>query len=73
MENIVEELLLPVSGMTCAGCERRIRTALERLPGVRDSAADHQTGEVCVTLDPTHSTPADVRESIEQAGYAVAQ
>lgn len=69
----MEELLLPVSGMICEGCEGRIRTALERLPGVRDSAADHRTGEVRVTLDPTRSTPADVRESIEQAGYAVAQ
>ncbi len=65
-------LRLTVSGMTSEGCDRRIRTALEQMPGVRNSAVDHQAGEVRVTLDPTRSTPAEVRESIARAGYEVA-
>lgn len=68
----MEELILKVEGMTCEGCEGRIRAALADLPGVRTSIAAHRSGEVRVSVDPTQTATADVRAAIEQIGYKVA-
>lgn len=65
----MEELVLNVSGMTCDGCEQRIRSALGRLDGVRVSAADHRSGEVRVLLDPQRASTVEVQAAIADAGY----
>lgn len=45
-----EQIALRVTGITCAGCERRAETVLRRLPGVVEAAADHRTGRVIVVV-----------------------
>lgn len=66
-----QDLLLHVQGMTCTGCEERIGKVLSRLEGVRDTTADHRTGEVRVAFDPGQVTPDALAERIDQAGYTV--
>lgn len=68
----MEAFLLNVHRMTCHGCEERIRSAIERLPGVRAADADHANGHVRVTLDPGRTTIAEVRADVERIGYEVA-
>lgn len=68
---MVDTLQLQVSGMDCAACEKRLATALGRLDGVAEVAADHHTGAVQVNL----SAPADratVIERLEAAGFTLA-
>lgn len=43
---MTEQWNLTVKGMTCTGCEERITTALEVVPGVEGPAADHEEGAV---------------------------
>ena len=31
---MAERLVLPIEGMSCASCVRRVETALARLPGI---------------------------------------
>jgi Cu+-exporting ATPase len=68
----MEHVDLKVSGMTCAACERRIETALARVAGVIQSAADHRAARVRVMFDPARTSEGTVRSCIERAGYTVA-
>lgn len=61
---------LTVAGMTCDGCERSIRAALERIGGVLAVTADHRTGAVVVDAD--REIPGDeLARAIDDAGYEV--
>lgn len=66
-----QPLRLQVQGMSCAGCEQRIGTALRRLDGVVEAAADHTSGEVRLRLDPASTDRGAVVDRIVLAGYAV--
>lgn len=67
----MEDVVLSVAGMTCAGCERRVEAALGRLDGVRLARADHERGEVRVVFEPTRSPEETLRATIAAAGYEV--
>jgi copper chaperone len=68
---VAETVNLQVDGMTCTGCEQRIGTALRRVDGVREVAADHTSGRVRVRFDPTTTGADAVVDRIELAGYTV--
>lgn len=65
------ELVLQVGGMTCTGCESRVRKVLGRLDGVRSATADHRSGEVRLLFDPDQTSPDDIGASITKAGFEV--
>lgn len=56
----------------CAGCESRIASALERLPGVEAVQASAETQRVKVTIDPARTSEAEVRARLTQLGYQTA-
>lgn len=61
-----------VTGMTCDHCVRAVTTELVLLEGVRSVDVDLGQGAVTVTSD----GPLDleeVREAIDEAGYALAE
>jgi len=58
--------------MHCTGCEARIVRVLQRLPGVRQATASHESQRVSVTIDPTRVTLGDVQTAIKQAGFDAA-
>ncbi len=66
------EVTLPIEGMTCASCVRRVEKALARVPGVADASVNLATEKATVHLDP--ATPADLgtlTAAVEKAGYKV--
>jgi copper chaperone CopZ len=65
----MNRLWLTVSGMTCAGCEGQIASALHRLYGVSGVVADHDAGTVMVDYDPSALQEAAIRRRLELAGY----
>lgn len=65
----MDQYELPVEGMACAGCEKTVTNALERVDGVHRVDADHETGEVEITAD--RGTAEAVKQAIYDAGYAV--
>lgn len=67
----MNDLTLNVSGMSCAGCEEKIRLALTNVAGVAATTAGHGTGEVRVELDVDQASVDEIRRAIEQAGYEV--
>jgi copper chaperone CopZ len=61
---------IPVSGMTCGGCERRIIASLGKVEGVLAVEADAELGQVRIAT----TRGADLREvaveTINQLGYS---
>ncbi|MCY4616599.1 MAG: heavy metal translocating P-type ATPase [Chloroflexi bacterium] len=65
----LEELRLPVRGMTCASCVRRVERALSGVPGVETASVNLATEEAMVA---TSGTPlVALREAVTKAGYDV--
>ncbi len=66
-----EVCLLPIAGMTCASCVRRVERALEQVDGVSDASVSFATERAKVTYDPSRTTKAELARAVEEAGYAV--
>ena len=63
-----KELVFSVTGMTCGGCEREVKQALERLAGVKAATADRIKKEVRVTLEGAAASPDQLVAAIQGAG-----
>ncbi len=66
-----KEITLPVTGMTCASCVRRIEKALAKVDGVEDASVNLATERAKVTYDAERVTPDQMKAAVEKAGYGV--
>jgi Cu+-exporting ATPase len=62
---------LPIEGMTCASCVRRVEKALSRVHGVQDAAVNLATECARVAFDPSIATVEQLEAAVEKAGYRV--
>ncbi|WP_437483028.1 heavy metal translocating P-type ATPase [Sorangium sp. So ce1014] len=62
---------LPVEGMTCAACVRRVERALLATGGVRDAKVNLVTRTATITFDPAVAPAEALVAAIERAGYSV--
>ncbi|HUP27015.1 MAG TPA: heavy metal translocating P-type ATPase, partial [Chloroflexia bacterium] len=65
------EALLPIGGMTCASCVRRVERALQKVEGVQSAAVNLATERATVKYDPALATMSAMRSAVENAGYTV--
>jgi Cu+-exporting ATPase len=63
---------LPITGMTCAACARRIERQLSRVPGVQDASVNFATSHATIHYDPHVTGVADLVETVVDTGYGVA-
>jgi Cu+-exporting ATPase len=68
-----EEVSLPITGMTCASCVRRVERALGKVPGVESVAVNLATERATVGFYPGAASVADLRAAVEKAGYGLGQ
>ena len=68
----METLTLEVHGMTCGGCERRVRNAVGALDGVATVTPEHIGDEVEVTFDAARVDAAQIADAIAGLGFRVA-
>ena len=68
----IEELSLPVVGMTCASCVTRIERFLNRTDGVAEATVNLANERATVRFDPALIDRAAIVKTIESAGYEVA-
>jgi Cu+-exporting ATPase len=66
-----EEVTLPIGGMTCASCVRRVERALSKVEGVYSAGVNLATERATVKYDPAVATQASLRAAVEKAGYTV--
>jgi Cu+-exporting ATPase len=67
----VEELTVPVAGMTCAACVTTIEKALRGLPGVQEASVSLPGAKAAVTVDPAACGLPDIERAIRDVGYEV--
>ncbi|MCC7023982.1 MAG: copper-translocating P-type ATPase, partial [Thermomicrobiales bacterium] len=65
------EAVLPIEGMTCASCVRRVEKGLEKVPGVAAASVNLATERASVAYDPAVTDLATLRAAVERAGYRV--
>ncbi|MBC8164144.1 MAG: copper-translocating P-type ATPase [Roseiflexaceae bacterium] len=68
---MTQQLDIPVTGMTCASCVRRIEKALDKVGGVHAASVNLATEKARVIYDPASATPTQLKAAIERAGYGV--
>jgi Cu+-exporting ATPase len=66
-----ERFDVPVTGMTCAACARRIERVLTRTPGVQSANVNFATNTATAYFEPSATGPDALAQAIEDAGYGV--
>jgi P-type Cu+ transporter len=67
------EAVLPIEGMTCASCVRRVEKGLAKVPGVTVANVNLATERASVAYDPAVADLATLRTAVERAGYRVGE
>src|SRR5215203_943551 len=67
------EAVLPIEGMTCASCVRRVEKGLAKVPGVTAANVNLATERATVAYDPVVANLATLRTAVERAGYRVGE
>ncbi|SDW74608.1 Cu2+-exporting ATPase [Lachnospiraceae bacterium KHCPX20] len=62
------EKIITVNGMMCEHCERHVKEALEKVPGVVQATGNHETNTVTLELDAEVSKEA-LKVAVKEAGY----
>ena len=68
----MEEIVIGVDGMTCQGCVRSVAAALNGQAGVSAVDVSLEKAQAKVTFDPAATSPAALREAVEEAGFDAA-
>lgn len=63
------ELVLPITGMTCANCAGTVERTLRKASGVREATVSYASERATVRFDPGVVSPEALVEAVERAGY----
>jgi len=69
----VQQIDLPITGMTCANCARTVERTLSKTPGVENVNVNFATERAQVTFDPATLKIPEMIDRVDKAGYGVAQ
>ena len=70
-QTIIQQLTLPIRGMTCMGCAANVQLALSDLPGVHDVIVDLPAKQALIIYDSTLVEEAQIAAAVTEAGYEV--
>ncbi|MDQ6694240.1 MAG: heavy-metal-associated domain-containing protein, partial [Chloroflexota bacterium] len=65
------EAVLPIEGMTCASCVRRVEKSLAKLPGVESALVNLATEKATVRFNPAQVKASELTAAVKKAGYGV--
>jgi Cu+-exporting ATPase len=68
-----EQVTLPIEGMTCASCVRRVERSLTKVSGVQEANVNLATEQARVSFDPDVVGLEQLQQAVEKAGYKVGQ
>lgn len=70
-DKTTERLDLPITGMTCAACARRIERQLKKQPGVAQAGVNFATTRATVEFDSQTTNAARLIDAVKNTGYGV--
>lgn len=65
----INEVTIPIGGMTCAACSARVEKVLNKLEGVTTATVNLATEKATVHYDSQQVKLATIKKTIENAGY----
>jgi len=65
----LREIIIPISGMTCAACVRAVERAIKKLPGIKDVNVNLATEKAKVVYDTSSTRISAIKDAISKAGY----
>ena len=64
-----KQIQLPIGGMSCAVCAKRVEKAISELEGVADVNVNFAAEKAFVTYNPQKVRPSAMKEAVLKAGY----
>ena len=68
-DQVTSTAVIPVGGMTCASCVKRVEKVISQVDGVAVASVNLATEKASVAFDPARVGPDDIRAAIRRAGY----
>lgn len=68
-----KQIILPITGMTCANCVATIERTLNRLDGVQRASVNLSSERASVEFDQAKLSTTDLIDKVRYAGYDIAQ
>ncbi|OAA29003.1 ATPase [Kosmotoga arenicorallina S304] len=65
----LRKISLEIEGMTCASCVRAVEKAVDKLDGINSVSVNLTTEKAAIEYDPSVVRIADIKKSVEKAGY----
>ena len=70
-DSIIQNVVLPVEGMTCSSCAGHVEMAVKQLPGVSNVVVNLETKTAQIQYNPTLADVVDMRFAVIDAGYTI--
>ncbi|TDT63655.1 heavy metal translocating P-type ATPase [Fonticella tunisiensis] len=67
--NSIREIIIPISGMTCASCAKAIERSINKLQGINKVSVNFATEKAKVVYDSTKTRISEIKDAIAKAGY----
>jgi len=68
-KSVGSKISIPIGGMTCAACARRIERILGSIPGILSVSVNLATEKATVSYEPQIIRLSNIREAINKAGF----
>lgn len=67
-----KQVILPITGMTCANCVATIERNVKKLPGIESAAVNLASERATIAFDPGQLSLDEIVSKIDKAGYGIA-
>ena len=68
-KGLLKRIDIPVTGMSCASCVRRVERALSKQEGVTEASVNFAAEKASVSYEPTTTSPHELIRAIQDVGY----
>ncbi|MEZ5367277.1 MAG: copper ion binding protein [Bryobacterales bacterium] len=73
MTPVIDEILLPIQGMTCGHCVQTVRKSLEAVDGVVEADVQLENGRAVVRAEHDRVKREQLEEAVREAGYQIGE
>lgn len=63
------EVIIPISGMTCASCVKAVERGVNKLSGIQEVNVNIATEKAKIVYDPGQTRISEIKDAITKAGY----
>jgi Cu+-exporting ATPase len=68
-KELLKRIDIPVTGMSCASCVRRVERALSKQEGVTEASVNFAAEKASATYEPATTSPEELIRAIQDVGY----